>query len=59
MQECLTFTAADRDTELKPDLRLIKDVFGLFQTNIAMPKLFYVAISQTNFTQIEKKKDGT
>lgn len=53
MQECLTFTGADRDTELRRDLRLIKDFF-CFQT--AMPKLFYF---QTNFTQIEKKRDGT
>lgn len=32
MQECLTFTGADRDTELRRDLRLIKDFF-CFQTN--------------------------
>lgn len=55
MQECLTFTGADRDTELRRDLKLIKDFFW-FQTNIAMPKLFYF---QTNFTQIQKKRDGT
>lgn len=53
MQECLTFTGADRDTELRRDLKLIKDFFW-FQTNIAMPKI--ILFSDQFYTNTEEKR---